>query len=111
MNLLDKFVEFSLKRFNAKTSATANRYFQKIKDISIEMVNSDSIFELKNLFNHENAAVRCNAAFALLPFDTFEAEKVLEELAMQRGSFIYLEARMTLQEWRKGNLKFDYYKK
>ena len=111
MNYLDKFVEFSLKRFNAKTATTANKYFQKLKEISIEMVNCDCILELRSLFVHENIAVRCNAAFALLPFDTLEAEKVLEELSMQRGSFVYLEARMTLQEWRKGNLNFDYYKK
>ena len=111
MTHLDKFIEFSLKRFNAKTSVTANKYFQKLKDISIEMVNLNNILELRNLYNHENIAVRCNAAFALLPFDAVEAEKVLEELAIQRGDFVYLEARMTLQEWRKGNLKFDYYKK
>ena len=111
MNFLDRFVEFSLKRFNAKTSTTANKYFQKFKDISIERVNSDNILELRNLYSHENIAVRCNAAFAVLPFDTVDAEKILEELATQRGSLVYLEARMTLQEWRKGTLKFDYYKK
>lgn len=111
MNFLDKFVEFSLKRYNSKTSVTANKYFQKLKDISIEMVNSGSILELKKLFNHESAAVRCNAAFALLPFATLEAENILEELSAQRGNFVYLEAKMTLKEWRKGNIKFEYYEK
>ena len=56
------------------------------------------------LHDHENPYVRLWAAGYTLSLPNSGAEEVLVALSSIR--VIGFDARMTLQEWRKGNLKF-----
>jgi len=58
-----------------------------------------------NLMKRDDPGVRLFAAFRALSFAPDEAERVLQEVAAGPPSLTRLDAAMTLQEWRKGNLK------
>lgn len=59
---------------------------------------------LEPLLEHESGYVRLKAAYDLLPIQTEKAERVLEEL-VKKKRLLGFEAKMLLEEWRKGNLK------
>lgn len=60
---------------------------------------------LLGLLSHGDRAVRCWAAFNALEFAPEVGLPILEELATDPG-LVGLDARMVLQEWSKGTLKF-----
>ncbi len=60
---------------------------------------------LHQLMYHSNLSVQSWAASVLLDIYTEEAEKVLQSIADGHG-LVGFSAKMTLQEWKKGNLKF-----
>ena len=62
--------------------------------------------KLKEIMSHNNPNVRTWAAKDCLPYYPNEAEKILENVSKLDDIF-GLNAKITLQEWRKGNLKFD----
>lgn len=57
------------------------------------------------LLNHDDEYVRAWAAAHALEFAPERGEPVLTEISRTTGVRA-LDARMTLKEWRKGNLKF-----
>ena len=61
---------------------------------------------LRRLAQHPDEAVREWAATYLLPFDAETAVGVLEELAAGSRRSTAFSARMVLQEWRDGRLKW-----
>jgi hypothetical protein len=61
---------------------------------------------LVRLMGSSNPHVRAWAASHVLEFDPRSAEAELERLANGPPSIARLDAEMTLQEWRAGNLKF-----
>jgi hypothetical protein len=60
---------------------------------------------LLGLLGHEDPGVRLWAASHALDFSPGDGEPVLEELCSV-GQLLGFSAKTTLQEWRKGNLKF-----
>ena len=66
--------------------------------------------ELKSLLpslNHENESVKMWAAFLLLRVDEEKATDTLREVADKDG-LVAFSAQATLDEWKAGNLKFDF---
>ena len=114
MDLIEKFAQAAIQEADAAqkgNSKDADKYGRKMRELAIKLYETDRISELEVLLNHDNLSVRGNAAIKLLPFSTEKAENVLEELAKNRGETICFVAEVTLKEWRKGNIKFSYYKK
>ena len=72
-----------------------------------ELSKLGKLNELKNVLYSDKEAVRYFAASMSLSFFPDEAEEVLTEITKSKG-FYSFNAKITLQEWRKGNIKFDY---
>ena len=114
MKYLEKFIQSAIGEAEAEVEGNpkkADKFGKKMREIAISLYKADRIEELEILLTHENPSVRGNAAIKLLPFATEKAEDVLQELAEKSGLSIYFVARNTLEEWRKGNIKFSYYQK
>ncbi len=114
MDKVEKFKQMAIKSFEAQekgSSRTVNGCYESLKKIAIELYKNGEIEKLKPLMYSEHDAVRFEAAVRLLPIYTEEAEAVLEELSPNKGALIYFSAEMTLREWRKGNMKYEYYQK
>ena len=114
MDDVKKFEEMAIKSFNVGKMGdyrTSNRCGATIRKIAIKLYKNGEMEKLKPLMYSEHDAVKFEAATKLLPFYTEEAEAVLESLAPKKGSSLYHMAEVTLQEWRKGNIKFEYYQK
>jgi uncharacterized protein DUF2019 len=86
---------------------TANRESETIASVYRELRSRglEAQKALLPLLHHSNIHVRVMAAADALEFAPDQGEPVLIEIAQSRG-IAPLNARMTLQEWRKGNLKF-----
>ena len=109
MKDLEKIVELALKVFDAQElgdARAADRYSRKMRQAILNLYKNGEIGQLRPLMYHEHDAVKCEVAIKLLPFFREEAENVLGELAEKRGNLIYATAKTTLEEWRKGNIKF-----
>jgi len=59
---------------------------------------------LKPFLDNKNTSVRMWAAYALLPLYTNMCKSILSDLSNQKN-ILGLTAKITLQEWEKGNLK------
>ncbi len=86
----------STKKTN-KAADVINKTYKSIKEMG-------RLDELKPLLDDESPHVRLWVAGFLLDIYPEEAERVLIELGKMRH--IGFEARMTLSEWKEGNLKF-----
>jgi uncharacterized protein DUF2019 len=60
---------------------------------------------LKELLSHEDRGIRLWAATHALEFAPREAERVLNSLALNKGTLVSVSAEMTLSQWRAGRLK------
>ena len=101
----EKFIELIIKKekaIEAGNAKIANINYDKISKI-VEDWREDP--EVDPLLEHEEDYVKYSTAFVLIPILPEKAENVLETLASKRGN-VSFDARMLLQEWRKGNLKF-----
>jgi len=110
-NLVEEYIALSVKYGELQVKGDYkkfNKIAERLSQIRQILRVKDNFVELfKPLLNHENDYVRMNTAYALLPFLSSEAEKVLEDIST-RPRTLGFEAKMTLQEWRKGNLKFNW---
>lgn len=107
-NELKKFVEACIAKGEAEElgdSKTGNKQYKVISKVYMALKENNRITELLVLLNHENPYVRLWAAGYTLQILDSRAESVLEELSLLRG-LIGFNSKMTLSEWRKGNLKF-----
>lgn len=109
-DMIEEYIQLTISRGEALeegNSKKANKQFDKIRKIEKELkLDSDLYVKyFEPLLEHENDYVKVNAAYSLLPLTTKKSEKVLAELSKKRGLMAF-EAEMTLQEWKKGNLKF-----
>lgn len=114
MNYVEKVAYYALKAFEGQEEGSARKADSnrvKMRKAVMKLYENGEISNLKPLMYHEHDAVKCEIAIELLPFYTEEAEKVLEELSCKRGNLTYSTAKLTLQEWRKGNIKFTQYQK
>jgi hypothetical protein len=105
-NALDVFVESSIEHGNAMESGDYRRankaYASIIKSMKILKEGGKTDEFLKTL-NHESPSVRLSSACALLSAYQTEALRALGDLANESG-IVSFDAKMTIQEWEKGNL-------
>ena len=107
--VVERFVDASIKYGEAQeegASRIVNKQSKIIRQIVVEVKrdyeSTDGKFD--ELLKHPNNYVRLHAAFCLLSHNPKEAEAVLVDISHMRG-LLGFEAEMTLQEWKKGNLK------
>lgn len=62
---------------------------------------------LRELLGHAERGVRLWAASHALEFAPEEAQRVLDNLVLLKGSLVGFSAEMTLREWRAGRLQFS----
>ena len=89
-------------------SKNGNKQGKIIISLFILLNKENRLDELLELLEHEHPQVRFRAAEQLLKFSPSRAEKTLEELSKLKGpqfGGIGFVSQITLQEWRKGNLK------
>jgi len=86
---------------------TANREYRTIAAVYSELRARGLSAQQKLLrfLNHPDPHVRVMAAAHALDFDPEKGEPILTELSLSRGVWA-LNARMSLEEWRKGRLTF-----
>ena len=114
LNLIQIFEKNAIKQYEALEKGNAriaNKCFNNLNSIIKELYKNKELETLKILLSHNNINVRCQAAIALLIVEPERAEKELEKISLCVGlktGTIAGIAKMTLQEWRKGNIKFDY---
>lgn len=90
-------------------SKTANKQFQILTKIRSDLISNEEygLTKLLPYLEHSSEYVRLHTASILLPITPAEAKNVLLELSNKRGN-VGFTAKMTLGEWEKGNLKFDF---
>lgn len=88
-------------------SKIANRCYDSICDIVSFLRAQKELKRLAIFYNHPNPYVRLNAAAYLLPLFEEKSLQVMEEIAQGIGPAAW-NAKMTIQEWKSGNLK-NYY--
>ncbi|MCI0538648.1 MAG: DUF2019 domain-containing protein [Verrucomicrobiales bacterium] len=84
--------------------ATNRAHDQVIRALRALRKTKEGDRALLPLLKHTSAHVRTWAATHLLPFEEEQAVAVLESVGRGRG-FTAFDARMTLQLWKKGELK------
>ena len=109
-DVVEVFVEASIKYGLAQEEGNSNMMNKQSRIIirlrkELKKNSESGLKQLKPLLAHENDYVKLTVASSLIPLIPKEAENTLKELAMKRG-LLGFEAQMTLQEWKKGNLKF-----
>ncbi len=85
----------------------ANRNYDKIRDVVSYLRKNVALHELSIFYTHSNLSVRSWAASYLLPIDEKRSLQVLKEIANMEV-FGSLDAKMTIKEWKNGNLKTFY---
>lgn len=83
----------------------ANNNYDIIVTVTEFLKENNSIDNLLNFLNHPSVGVRIWAASYLLPKHEKEGLKVLEEIAKSSGIHAF-DAETTINEFKKGNLKF-----
>ncbi|CAH2715096.1 hypothetical protein BACCIP111895_02280 [Neobacillus rhizosphaerae] len=103
-----KFGDIAKKRWeylNNDDSTKGNNCYDELLSIAIELRNEGKLHELGGLLDNENEGVQFEAATKLLTLNFEKAEKTLEKLTEKKGVLPF-SAKMTLRQWRAGNLKF-----
>jgi hypothetical protein len=83
---------------------TANKKYDEITQAAAFLRDKDRLLILKTLFDNRNNGVKLWAAVYLLPVLEEESTEILLELSRE-SAMVSLNAKITLEEWRKGNLK------
>ena len=86
---------------------TANRAYGRLAKITIELRdrNEDEQTRFLELMDDPDIGVKLWAATHALEFAPARAEQVLKALAAGPESLEEMEARIVLEEWRKGRLR------
>jgi hypothetical protein len=109
--IIEEYVNTCLKSDESLETGdykTGNKCYKVIQKIRNELKsNTDyGIEKLEYLLGHPNEYVRLTTAVSFLPINPQKAEEVLSEISSKRGLNAFT-AKMTLEEWHKGNIKFD----
>jgi len=107
--LINQYVESDSEHGNATEQGDykkANSNYRKNEKIfqKLLQLGKKACEELAQLLNHDNPHVRVSAATHLLSAKKKEAVRTLKKLSKESG-IVSLDAKMVLQEWKKGNLK------
>lgn len=84
-----------------------NKHHDRVCECIYYLYNHNELHLLKSFLSDEDDGVRLWASFALLPTYTKESEKVMKTL-IKTSSYLSFEVKVTLEEWRKGRLKFPW---
>ncbi|WP_019555679.1 DUF2019 domain-containing protein [Propionispira raffinosivorans] len=110
--IIDEYIEACIKgedaqeRGDSKTYNKQQRVIQKIRK-ELKLNSEYGLEKLVPFFEHSNRFVRLETAISLVPIQPDRSKAVLLELSNTRGLTAF-NAKMTLSEWEKGNLKFDF---
>lgn len=83
---------------------TANKNYHVINKAVVYLIENGGIEKLKELLTYTDVSVKVWVASYLIKQDDQQAVSVLEEIAFKSIPFHSSDARLVLQEWRKGNL-------
>lgn len=98
--------ENAQERGDSKTYNKQQKIIQKIRR-ELKANIEYGLEQLLPFLEHQNRFVRLETAISLAPVQPERAKKVLSELIDTKGLTAF-NARMTLIEWEKGNLKFEF---
>jgi hypothetical protein len=104
---LSLFEEAAIKHAEATKQGdykTCNKSYKIISKAIMFLKEHNEITSLSKFLNYSSVGVRVWAAIFLLPVEEIKATNTLEQIESEKGFFSF-EAKMTLSEWRKGNLK------
>ena len=109
--ILEEYIEACLKEEDSLKrgdSKTGNKQYRIIKNIIRDLKSNPNygLVKLNPFMEHPSSNVRLTTAFNLIPILPEQAKSVLKVLAGGRGAIAF-NAKMTLSEWEKGNLKID----
>jgi hypothetical protein len=90
------------KRANAKFDQMANLYAE------LRRRGPSAQRELLSLIESPNPHVRLHAATYALDFDPRLAEMIITDIFQKESGLLRADARMTLEQWRKGELRFSW---
>lgn len=93
--------------FIGKDARKTNKQFGVIKKCYLQLRAMESLISLTPLLSNDDESVRLWAAAHLLFIDPEKAQITLRELE-QKSGLLAFSAMMTLGEWEKGSLNFDY---
>lgn len=105
---LEIFEKASVKHAEATEQGdylTGNKCYQQITKAASFLKNEHAISALQEHLYHPSTGVRLWAACYWLPVNESEGIEILQEIASKSG-ILSLTAEVTINEWRKGNLKF-----
>ena len=92
----------TLEGNNKKT----NSAYKKLDAIFRELKTTDRLDILLELQDHENTGVRLWSGTHVLPLKEEVGLQTLKEIASNDGGLYSFDAKMTIQEWKKGNLTY-----
>lgn len=98
--------EDAQERGDSKTYNKQQRIIQKIRK-ELKSNSEYGLGQLLPFLEHQNSFVKLETAISLVPIQPDRSKKVLLELSDTKGLTAF-NAKMTLSEWEKGNLKFDF---
>lgn len=110
MEILEKYIkaaEDHSKGTNSGDSRKANSAYRRIDKIFRELKINNQLNLLESLIDHKSIGVRMWAATHLLPYHEEVGLKTLTEIEKNHVDDLYgFDAKMTIQEWKKGNLTY-----
>ena len=101
------FEEAAIKHAKATETGNytqANKSYKIIAKTARFLRETNSIEQLSKLLNNESVGARMWAATYLLPISEHDAMQTLQKIANGNGIHS-LTAKMTIDEWEKGNLE------
>ena len=110
-NAIEVFINASIEHGKASEEGNhkvGNKNYYKIVDAAKYLNENDLVSELKKLLSHENISVQMWAATYLLEKHESEAVKLLISISNKNIAHYSFDAKITLDEWNKGNLKLQY---
>lgn len=108
---LHSFEDFTIKRglaLDADDFKSYNKQFSQVRKCIMYLHEKQQIHLLRIYFKHNNQHVRFSAASALLPLYEKESTEILSDIASGNYGLLSLNAKITLEMWRNGELSFSY---
>lgn len=105
---IETLIDSANKHSNASEMGdykSANKNFTLIQKAVYYLRENDGINKLEELLNHKDISVRLAAASYFLAHNADKAILILENIVRQKIPHKSFEAKMVLDEYRKGNLK------
>ena len=110
MEIMEKYIkaaEDHSKGTSSGDSRKTNSAYRRIDKIFRELKANNQLNLLLRLVDHKSIGVRMWAATHLLPYNEEAGLKVLKEIEKNHTEDLHgFDAKMTIQEWKKGNLTY-----